>query len=102
MDTKILEYARPPRKWPTIALHDFISFSVMDPSFIRLAARINNGTANNVKLFIPLNIFVNTTALGIAGRAAIPTKETTPSAKDIGTPIATNRINKITKRAAIM
>jgi hypothetical protein len=98
----MLEYASPPRKCPTIALHDLISFSVIEPSFIRFAASINNGTANNVKLFIPLNIFVKTTALGICGKDAIPTKETTPNANDIGTPIATHTINKTTKRAAII
>ena len=74
----------------------------MSPSFMRFAARIKSGTASRVKEFIPLNIFVNTTVFGIVGIDMIPVKETTPSAKEIGTPMATNTINKITSRAPIM
>ena len=71
-------------------LQQSISFSVISPSFIRFAARINSGTANSVKLFRPLNIFWNTTKFGICPRDAIPVKDTTPSANEIGTPMATD------------
>ena len=80
MDTRIFAWARPPRTWPTEDLHTSIRRSEMEPSFIRFAARMNSGTASRVKLFSPLNIFVKTTLLGMIGSAAIPAKDTKPSA----------------------
>ena len=82
-------------------LQQSISFSVISPSFIRFAARMNSGTAKRVKLFKPLNILENTTVFGICAREAIPVKDTTPSAKEIGTPIATKTTNMITSKAPI-
>ena len=101
MDTSTFELARPPRRCPTKELQQSISFSVISPSFIRFAARINSGTANSVKLFRPLNIFWNTTKFGICPRDAIPVKDTTPSANEIGTPMATKTINITTNKTPI-
>jgi hypothetical protein len=66
---------------------------------MRLAARMNRGTARSVKLLSPLNIFVKTTVFGIAGIHAIPVKEMMPRANAIGTPIAMNPMNMITNIA---
>ena len=102
METRTLEYARPPRNLPTSALQQSISFPVISPSFIRFAARMNSGTASSVKLVMPLNIFVKTTVFGIVSIALMPTKEMNPSAKEIGTPIATKTTNIMTSSAPII
>jgi len=62
---------------------------------------MNSGTASNVKLFKPLNIFVKTTMFGISASEAMPAKDTTPNAKEIGTPIATNTMNITTRTTPI-
>ena len=99
IDTSTLAWARPPFQWPTRSQMHSISLSVMPPSFIRLAASMNSGTASSVKLFRPLNILVNTTMFGMEGRHAMPVKDTRPSAKAMGVPMATSTTNMTTRIA---
>ncbi|MCY1559000.1 hypothetical protein D9M68_959900 [compost metagenome] len=48
--TRMSTCASPPRKRPTTALQKSSSLSLIEPSFIMLAATMNSGTARMMKL----------------------------------------------------
>ncbi len=49
IDSTTLTWASPPGKWPTSALENRTSRSVMPPTPIRLAVSRKNGTASRMK-----------------------------------------------------
>ena len=99
MPTTTLTWARPPRRWPTIAIASLTSRSVIPPSFITLPARKKKGRASKVNPFTPWNICWMTTA---SGRSAYQTTsaEHSTRAKEIGTPITRKTVRPMNSRAS--
>ena len=95
MPTTTLTWARPPRRWPTMAIASLTRRSEIPPSFITLPARKKKGRASSVNPLMPWNICWTTTA---SGRSAyqIDERRARTRAKEIGTPITARRSGRRT------
>src|SRR5699024_2640143 len=86
--------ASPPGIGPTMILEKLINLWDIPPLAIISPAKMNKGIATNVKLSIPLKIFLGTFDNRLTSFIIIPTTETNPNPKAIGT----RNIIRINKR----
>ena len=91
MPTTTFTCASPPRRCPTSAMASFTRRSEMPPSVMTLPARKKKGSASRVNALMPVNICWTATT---SGRSAtqITSSEHRIREKEIGTPIAMNRV----------
>ncbi len=86
--------ARPPAIQPVRRLANLTRRWVIPVTFIRLPARIKNGTARSGKLCVAVTIFWITTVGGIAPVITKTGMEARPSAKATGIPQMRKTVNK--------
>ena len=98
-----LTCAKEPGKRPPNTLANSIKRNAIPPRFIILPARIKNGIASKEKLSRPDAIFCEITAIAESSGTdiVIVSKEATPIAKEIGTPIA-KRVKKLAQSTIIV
>ena len=80
--------ARPPRKWPTMAVANRLSLSVRPPPIIRLPASRNSGIAISGKLSAPVTMRCGSTISGTLPSDSKAAPALTTIANATGMPMA--------------